>query len=288
VKNTDIKKLGKDISKHVEKITNVIEHSKGCIIFDQGAIYCSKPERIVNAIMNILILSENPEGFIPYYDGGNNQGVYDMGATFQHLPGYAMISDLASVRKFEKLWKTTLPKKGKNYHEMLDGGVKALYLTEPVPEKKLRNIEFLILQDIYPSKIMDKADVVLPACAFTEESGTVTSFERRVQKITKTVEAPGLAKPDWKIICDLAKKMVANGFDYKSHQNIFREIKEAVPFISGTGVWIFKDTQPKLFPLSIGEKINELPPTHLRYHYRGADIIERVDDFRLQIEKGGA
>jgi predicted molibdopterin-dependent oxidoreductase YjgC len=288
VKNTAIKKLGKDISEHVEKITKIIEHSKGCIIFDQGAIRCSNPEKIVNAIMNVLILSKNPEGFIPYYDGGNDQGVYDMGATYQYLPGYTMISDPASSNKFERLWGTALPKKGKNYHEMLNGGVKALYLTETVPGKNLRSIEFLILQDIYPSKIMDKADVVLPACAFTEENGTVTSLERRVQKITKAVGGPGLAKPDWRIICDLVKKMGIKGFDYNNHQNIFREIKEAIPFISSTGVWVFKDKQLRLFPLSIEEKIKKLPPSHLRYDYRGADIIERVDDFRLQIEGGGA
>jgi len=288
VKNMDKNKLGKDISKQVEKITKIIENSKGCIIFDQGALRCSNPEAIVNAIMNILILSGNPDGVIPYYDGGNDQGICDMGATHQYLPGYAMISDSASIKKFEKLWGTTLPKKGKNYREMLDGGVKALYLTEAVPEKKLRNIEFLILQDIYPSKIMDKADVVLPACAFTEESGTVTSLERRVQKITQAVEGPGLAKPDWKIICDLAKKMGTKGFDYKSHQHIFREIKETVPFISSEGIWSFKDKPPRLFPFTIEEKINELPSTPPRYHYRGADIVERVDDFRIQIEKGGA
>ena len=261
VKKIDINRLGKDVSKEVEKITKVISKSKGCVIFDQEAVNCSNPEKLVSAIMNILILSGNPEGFIPYYDGGNIQGIYDMGATL-------------------------LNKKGKSYSEMLNGGVKALYLTEAIPEKQLKKIEFLILQDIYPSKTMDKADVVLPACAFTEDNGTVTSLERRIQKVKKAVDGPGIAQSDWKIICEIAKKMGAKDFDYKNHQNIFNEIKDVVPFISGTGVWSLKNNQLKLIPLTT-EKIKELPSTKPLYYYRGANLIERVDDFRLQIEKGG-
>ena len=262
VKKIDINKLGKDVSKEVEKITKVIGKSKGCIIFDQEAVNCSNPEKLVNAIMNILILSGNPEGFIPYYDGGNIQGTYDMRATLSN-------------------------KKGKSYSEMLNGGVKALYLTEAIQEKQLKKIEFLILQDIYPSKTMDKADVVLPACAFTEDNGTVTSLERRIQKVKKAADGPGLAQPDWKIICEIAKKMGAKGFDYKNHQNIFKEIKEVIPFISGTGVWSLKNSQLKLIPITI-EKIKELPSSKPLYYYRGANLLGRVDDFRLQIENGGA
>ena len=187
------------------------------------------------------------------------------------------------------MWGATPPrKKGKNYSEMLNGGVKAIYLTEAVPEEKLKDIEFLILQDIYPSKIMDRADVILPTCAFTEDSGTVTSFERRVQKIKQVVKGPGVAQLDWKIICDLARKMGAKGFDYKNSQHIFREIKEAVPFISGKGIWRFQKRQFRLPLLTKDVDIKDLPLTKPQYRCRGADIIERVDDFKLQIEKGGA
>ena len=289
VNKIDIDKLGKGISKDIEKIIDTIDSSKGCIIFDQDFLCCSNPEKLIMAIMNILILSGNPEGFIPYYQGGNDQGICDMGAICNYLPGYATFSDKNDIKKFEELWDVKLPKgKGKEYNEMLNGRIKALYLTEPISEKKLRNIEFLILQDIYPSGIMNKADVVLPTCAFTESNGTVTSLERRIQNIRKAVEAPGIARPDWKIICDLAKEMGVKGFEYKNHQAIFKEIKEAIPFIVGKGIWSFKDRKIWLFPLAPEEEIKGLPLNKLQYHYRGADIVERVDDFRLQIEGGGA
>ena len=288
IKNIDIDKLETEISKDNEKIVKIIESAKGSIIFDQDFLCCSNPEKLMMAIMNTLILSGNPNGFIPYYPGGNDQGIYDMGASGNYLPGYTKLSDKSGIKKFEELWDVKLSKKkGKNYNEMLNGGVKALYLTESISKKKLRNIEFLILQDIYPSEIMNKADVVLPTCAFTESNGTVTSFERRIQNIRKAVDSPGVAQPDWKIICDLANEMGAKGFKYKNRQEIFKEIKEAIPFITGKGIWSFKDKKIRLFPLALEGEIKELPLNILQYRYRGADIVKRVDDFKTQIEKGG-
>ena len=288
IKNIDVDRLGKGIYKDIDNIMDIIESVKGSIIFDYDFFGCSNPDKLMMAIMNILVLSGNPEGFIPYYKGGNDQGISDMGASGNYLSGYVPFFDKKGIKKFEDLWGTKLSiTKGKSYNEMLNKGVKALYLTESISEKKLRNIEFLILQDIYPSEIMNKADVVLPACAFTESDGTVTSLERRVQKIKHAVEGPGFSKPDWRIICDLAKKMDAKGFDYKNHKNIFKEITELIPFIPSTGVWCFKDVKLRLLPITLKEKINELPSNQPQYWYRGVDLVKRVDDFRLQIEKGG-
>jgi predicted molibdopterin-dependent oxidoreductase YjgC len=268
LKKLNINNLKKGITKDIENVLAVIESSKGSIILDPG--FSQNPEHLLSAITNLLILLDNPDGFIPYYQGGNNQGIFDVGAINDYLPGYVKPK-----------------KKGKKYNEMLNGGVKALYLTEPASVKNLKNIEFLILQDIYPSKIMNKADVVLPACAFTEENGTVTSFERRIQKVKKAANGPGLARPDWKIICEMAKKMDAKGFDYKNHQNIFNEIKDTIPFISGTGIWSLTNTKPKLIPLTTN-KIKDVPSTKPQFYYRGANLIERVNDFKVQIENGGA
>ena len=267
VKKLDLNKLKKGISKEIDDITDIIKSSKGSIIFDQDAI--SNSENLLVAIMDLLILSDNPEGFIPYYQGSNDQGIYDMGAVYYYLPGYVKQK-----------------KKGKNYDEMLNGKVKALYLTEPVTIKNLKNIEFLVLQDIYPSDIMEKADVVMPACAFTETDGTTTSFERRIQSIKKAVNAPGEAQPDWKSISGIAVKMGVKGFDYKNHQEIFKEIKVEVPFITGPGIWSFKENKTRYLPINSNVDIKN-PVKKPTYRYRSADIIKRVDDFRIQIESGG-
>jgi len=288
VNNLNIGKFRNDFSKEIKELSEIIKSSKGCIIADSEAICCSSPEQLMNAIMNVLILSGNPDGFVPYYEGGNDQGICDLGATSQFLPGYALISNPKSVNKFERVWGKKLPQeKGKRYNEMLDGKLKILYLTEAIPEEKLKKIEFLVIQDIYPSKIMNKADVVLPARAFIEDNGTATSLERRIQKVKQVVKEPDSTKSDWDIVCDLAKKMGVKGFDYKNCQQVFKEIKETVPFIVGMGIWNFKNKQPRLLPLLKRVEMKDLPSSKLRFRYRGANIIERVDDFRLQIEAGG-
>ncbi|UCD14197.1 MAG: molybdopterin-dependent oxidoreductase [Thermoplasmatales archaeon] len=288
VKNLEISKFGKTYSNKIKELSQLINSSKGCIIADPDAIHCSSPEKLMNAILNVLILSENPDGFVPYYEGGNDQGICDMGAISQHLPGYSSISNLESIKKLERLWGTKLPReKGKRYSEMFKDKLKALYLTDTIPEEKLGKIEFLVIQDIYPNKIMNKADVVLPARAFTEDDGTVTSLERRVQKIKQAVKEPEGARSDWKIICNLARKMDAKGFDYKNFQQIFKEIKEIVPFISGMGIWKFGSKQPTLFPLMKTGEMKDLTSSKPLFRYRGADLMERVDDFRIQMGAGG-
>ena len=288
-KKINIDKLEKKLSTNNKQIIETITSSKGSIIFDQEFFNPSHQKKILEAIMNLLILTGNPNGFIPYYQGGNNQGIFDMGAIHQYLPGYVPFSDKKAIKKFEQIWKTSIPKnKGIEQEKMLDGRVKALYLTESIPIKKLKNIEFLIVQDIFPSESMKKADVVLPACAFTEENGTVTSFERRIQNLKKVVDAPGVARPDWKIICDLAETMNIPGFHYTNHQAIFKEIKKAIPYISGTGIWRQKEKQLRLFQPATDIIFKKLSPTKKSYYYRSVNLVDRVEDFKIQIENGGA
>ena len=88
-----------------------------------------------------------------------------------------------------------------------------------------------------------------------------------------------------KITCDIAKKLGNKGFEYKNHQDIFKEIKKAIPHISGKGIWSFNDKKIRLFPLMQEEKIKETPLIKREYKYRGTDLVKRVGDFRIQIEK---
>ena len=75
-----------NIPKNFEKIITMIDSSNGCIILDSG--FSPNPENLMPAIMNLFIRSKNPDGFIPYYQGGNDQGILDMGAIQEYQPGY--------------------------------------------------------------------------------------------------------------------------------------------------------------------------------------------------------
>jgi formate dehydrogenase major subunit len=283
------RQVSEGLSEKIEELMKIISLGEGSIVFDEGVVAQSSYKNLSRALMNTLMLSGNPEGFIPYLDAGNAQGVYDCGAVAGYLPGYASVSDPANIERFNQTWGASLPKeKGMSLDQMLTGGVKALYLTEPLPAEKLENIEFLVLQDIYPSDAMEKADAVFPACAFTEDEGTMTSFERRVQVLKPAVPGPGSARQDWKIICDLGNKMGAQGFNCTDSQHVLEKIKETVPFMEGNGIWTFHGNPLRLLPLIKEDESEETQPRKRRFFYRGADLEERIEDLGLQLRGGGA
>jgi predicted molibdopterin-dependent oxidoreductase YjgC len=77
------------------------------------------------------------------------------------------------------------------------------------------------------------ADVVLPASSFAEKDGTFTNTERRVQRVRKVFESVGQSKPDWEIVCMLAKKMGKKGFEYSRPSEIWDEIVCLTPSYAG-------------------------------------------------------
>jgi formate dehydrogenase major subunit len=101
-------------------------------------------------------------------------------------------------------------------------------------EHALKNLEFLVVQDIFLTETAQLANVVLPAACYAEKDGTQTSTERRVQRFRKAVEPPGEAKADWQIICELAAKMgFAKQFPFKSPEEIFNEVAKVTPSYAG-------------------------------------------------------
>ena len=81
------------------------------------------------------------------------------------------------------------------------------FLSDPDTNKvrdALSSLDFLVCQDIFLNETTEFADVVLPAAAWSENDGTFTNSERRVQRVRKAVDAPGEARPDWQILCDVS------------------------------------------------------------------------------------
>jgi formate dehydrogenase alpha subunit len=97
----------------------------------------------------------------------------------------------------------------------------------------LRKLEFLAVADIMDSETARLAHVVLPAASFAEKEGTFTSTERRVQRGRKAIEPLGDSRPDWEIICLLAREMGAAGFDFSSPEEVFEEIRKVTPSYAG-------------------------------------------------------
>ena len=60
----------------------------------------------------------------------------------------------------------------------------------------LAKLEHLVVQDLFVTETAFHADVILPASAFAEKSGTFTNTDRRVQLAREVIKPPGDARQD--------------------------------------------------------------------------------------------
>ncbi len=161
----------------------------------------------------------------------NLYGSLLMGNYPELLPGGSHSSDKKTVADLGKLWGKEMPvyKNGWDLNKIVSGQkLKVAYLvgeTPPIPEPIS---EYLIYQNIYPLDHVQTANLTFPAAAFTEVDGTFINGEGRIQPIKKSVSAPGDALPDWQILCKIAQKMGASGFDFNSIADIHTEIGKVV------------------------------------------------------------
>ena len=100
-------------------------------------------------------------------------------------------------------------------------------------KRSLEKLDFMVVQDIFWNETCKYADVVLPGACFAEKDGTFTSGERRINRVRKAVNPPGDAKADWEIFVLLAKKMGLNGFDFKSAEDVWNDMRAVTPSMFG-------------------------------------------------------
>jgi formate dehydrogenase major subunit len=181
----------------------------------------------VLAIINLALLTGHVgrygSGLNPLRGQNNVQGGGDMGAIPNKLPGGQDVEDPASRAKFERAWQATIPpKRGWHLSQMFEamdhGELKSVYVIGENPAQSeadcaramrlLENLEHLVVQDIFLTRTAEYAHVVLPAAAsWCESEGTVTSSERRVQRVRKALDPPAGARDDIEIIAELARRL---------------------------------------------------------------------------------
>ena len=187
-------------------------------------------------------------GVNPLRGQNNVQGACDMGGLPNVFTAYQPVSNLDIAKKMEEAWGVSgLPTKvGLKVTEMIpkahSGEMKALYIIGENPlvsdpdlnhaEKSFSHLEFLVVQDIFMTETAQQADVVLPSACFAEKEGTFSNTERRVQRVRKAVNPPGQAWDDWKITCEIAKRM-GYSMSYTDSEAVFEEIRKVTPSYAG-------------------------------------------------------
>jgi formate dehydrogenase major subunit/formate dehydrogenase alpha subunit len=215
-----------------------------------------------------------PGGGVNPLRGQNNvQGACDMGGLPNVFPAYQPVTSPEVIEKFAKAWGLDSGPRtvdggtvrglsstvGTVVTEMmpgiLEGKTHALYILGEDPvmsdpdthhiRKCLEAIDFLVLQEIFPSETSAYADVLLPGVTFAEKTGTFTNTERRVQMVRKAIPTQGDARDDWWITAEIAKRILNgtpqrvqteapfSGWDYPDSSAIMDEINALTPSYGG-------------------------------------------------------
>jgi formate dehydrogenase major subunit len=252
-KYADVEKITGVPTEKVKEIARQYANAKNAVI-----IYCLGITELttgtdnVRSMGNLSMLTGNigrpGVGVNPLRGQNNVQGACDMGAYPNVFSGYQKCEAKEAREKMEKAWGVTgLPDwYGATLTEQINqcgDPIKAMYILGLNPvvsypdsnhvKASLDKLDFLVIQDIFWTESCQYADVVLPGACFAEKDGTFTSGERRINRVRKAVDAPGEAKIDYMIFSELAKKMGLKGFDWKTGEDVWNDIRACTPSMFG-------------------------------------------------------
>jgi formate dehydrogenase alpha subunit len=219
----------------------------GSLLYAMGITQHTTGVDNVKSCCNLAMLC----GYVGVHGGGVNplrgqnnvQGACDMGGLPNVYTGYQPVADDGARERFSKAWGKDLPvTPGLTITDMvpamLEGKLKGLYVMGENPKLSdpdwnhfnhaLKNLDFLVVQELFLSETAQVADVVFAGASVAEKEGTFTNTERRCMRIRKAIEPIGQTLPDWEIICRLSTAM-GYPMAYNSPEEIFDEMTALTP-----------------------------------------------------------
>ncbi|MEO1920094.1 MAG: formate dehydrogenase subunit alpha [Paracoccaceae bacterium] len=237
-------------------------------------------------------------GLHPLRGQNNVQGASDNGMIPMFLPDYQTVTDDSIRAKFIDLWQCDDfgAEKGLTVVEIIDAihndDINGMYILGENPAMSdpdvehardaLAKLDQLVVQDIFLTETANYADVILPAAAWAEKTGTVTNTNRQVQMGRAAVKSPGQARPDWAITVDLANRL---GLDwtYEHPSEVFAEMKLTMASLDNI-TWERLEretvTYPSLSPEDPGQAIvftDGFPRADKRARFTPASIVSPAD-----------
>ncbi len=238
-------------------------------------------------------------GLHPLRGQNNVQGASDAGLIPMFLPDYQSVADDGVRSTFREVWQSGefSSERGLTVTEILDavhtGDIRGMYVLGENPamsdpdvthaREALAKLDHLVVQDLFITETANFADVILPASAFAEKSGTVTNTNRQVQMGRPALPPPGDAREDWWIEVELAKRL-GLAWDYASPADVFAEMKQTMKSLDNI-TWDRLErenavTYPSLSPEDPGQAIvfrDGFPRADGRARFAPASIIAPDD-----------
>ena len=189
-------------------------------------------------------------GLHPLRGQNNVQGASDAGLIPMMFPDYQHVTDLTTRARFETAWGVAAGSLDAEpgltvvevMHAIKKGGIRGMYVMGENPamsdpdanhaREALAALDHLVVQDIFLTETAYLADVILPASAFPEKTGSFTNTDRLVQMGRQAIDPPGDAKQDLWIIQQIANRMGLD-WQYGHVSEVFDEMRHTMPSIGG-------------------------------------------------------
>jgi predicted molibdopterin-dependent oxidoreductase YjgC len=212
------------------------------------------------AITNLALLcgqiGRPGTGLNPLRGQNNVQGCSDSGALPYVFTAYQRVDDPRVNAAFAAEWRRPQlsPVPGLMITELMDaalsGAVRAFYVMGEDPltsepnlnhaRHAMEQLDFVVCHDIFVTTTGKMADVLLPSTSFAEKDGTFTNSDRRVQRVRAAVPPVGESRPDWQILCDVARRLERDlgqrpsaGWEYAHPSQIWEEMRRVTPDFAG-------------------------------------------------------
>jgi formate dehydrogenase major subunit len=270
------------------------------IYYGLGVTEHSQGSTTVMGIANLAMLTGNigrpGVGVNPLRGQNNVQGSCDMGSFPHELPGYRPVADDSIRSVFEEAWGVTLDgEPGYRINNMFDAAIagqyKGLYVqgedvaqSDPNThhvEAALKNLECLIVQDLFLNETAKFATVFLPGSSFLEKNGTFTNAERRISPVRK-VMPPLAGLEDWQVTMGLCNAL---GFEmnYTHPREIMQEIAALTPTFANVTYERLDKEGSLQWPCN-DEAPDGTPTMHLEEFVRGKGLF-KVTEYVATQEK---
>ena len=202
----------------------------------------------VNSIIDLTIVTQNVfvenGGFYPLSQGSNQQGIIDMGCRSEVLPGHKLITNKDSVDNLIDKWGVDkLNTNSFDYNEFANlhrnGNLKNIFVIGDIEsfaenhilldDQLSSNIDYLITISPSPSVLLhEMSDYIIPTTLHTEEIGTFTNLERRIQITDAVTPTSGDVSPIWHVISQIASKLGSTIFNYTNSSDVMNEISAEI------------------------------------------------------------
>ena len=248
----DVERISGVPAADLERAAHVYaEAENASMLWGLGVTEHKYGSEVVQLICNLALMTgkigRDGSALLPLRGQNNVQGSSDMGALPDTVTGYQSVTDDAVMERFEARWGVKMKReRGMKIPEMFDaavaGDLKAMWIfgedvaqTDPNTTHvihALESLEFLVCQEIFETETSKYADVILPASAFLEKTGTFTNAERRVQFVNAAISPPGGAKTDFEIITTVSKLM-GHDMGFETPEDAMNEVADLTPDWAG-------------------------------------------------------